>query len=164
MKRIYALLAAILLVVLMLSGNAMNHLLTTYAPGAGPVGLFLDAPLLIKLMMIVCNLLLVVGVLGGLVGLFLAAVSASGAAKVVERLVAATGLIAALFGGLAGGYGGMITRRVIADTKTTDIAVFAPSYAEALLAVAIGSMAGLSLIIVALLIAFLREARSLKPA
>lgn len=108
-------------------------LLATYAPDLTPARLFMDADIIAKLAMILVILLTFPVVVLGLIGVL--ARSAAGSMAMILRVAA---LVSALLGLFASAYGWMNIQTAISRIGPVRIEVTAPSYAEALLALAWG--------------------------
>jgi hypothetical protein len=106
-------------------------LLSTYAPGASPAALFLDADIIARLVMLLLMLLtfpiLVVGAIG------LLARDAARPMVMILRMAAAASVVLGL---LAAAYGWMNIQSAVASIGPVGIEVTAPSWAEVLLGLA----------------------------
>ncbi|NJC40521.1 hypothetical protein GGQ87_000779 [Brevundimonas alba] len=108
-------------------------LLSGFAPGFSAAAVFLEADIIVKLVMILLMLLtLPILVLGGI---GLATRSAARPMGMSLRIIA---LVCVLLGGLAAGYSWMNIQSAIAVVGPVSFEVVAPSYAEALMAFACG--------------------------
>ncbi|HYC67648.1 hypothetical protein [Brevundimonas sp.] len=111
--------------------TAMNWLLSTYAPGASPAGLFLDADIIAKLVMLLLMLLTLPVPVIGLIGLL--AREAARPMVMVLRMAAAASV---LLGLLAAAYGWINIQAALRGVGPVGIEVTAPSWAELLLVLA----------------------------
>ncbi len=143
MKRVFGASTAVLLAGLVAAWMGMNHLLVTYVPGVTPIVLYMDAALVPKLLMIFC-ILVGIGVPPAiLAGVIAALVRQASAARIGAMLLSVGGWAIAGLGALGAGYSELITRQAMASTGVSDLAITAPSHAEALLTLAVGLFFGL---------------------
>lgn len=116
------------------SAGVCLWLLQAYAPGLSPGILYLEAGIVAKLVMLLI-LLLFLPILGLGLG---ALISGKGRLTLPLQILAASVATLGLLGAL---YGVMTIQQAIAKVGPTDVAVTAPSYAEAALVAAVGFFA-----------------------
>lgn len=154
--------AAALLAVHLFTRHAMTALLAKYAPELTPPIIFLDALLVSKLGMMLCILMTVFGTLIGLIGLILALLRQGVAARIIVWALTGIGIVGVALGAMGAVYTRLATLRGMKTAGISDPAIVAPSNAETLLSLSMGSFTGFLMLALGLLIMLAAQWRAAK--